>query len=487
MLCPNCKSDIPADFNYCPNCGTKILLDPDQNTLNHLTNNRSIPEHNLTDTSSNHITENNLQFAEDLNKGKSGNRKSHAAQMLSLLGSIALIVIIFLLYQNFFKSNLPEYPKNPHEFTSELIASLDSYELGEISTMRSKKLDGKWVIVTGVHSFNASDDSTMMLPASATGSSLISQIYYYSDKDFASAYLALPLDETTILGRCSYKDGKYSIVDAILLTNDTHQPLVSTNSNSQEPYSDEDTDNTYDASITGDELILAAEKNMARIINMYAGKRVKISNLEITYINPNSAYFDDIQSIYFRDSRDLQSINKGDKITVIGYIIEELGTYCISNAVLVSDTDSVDSSDSFPPDNNESDTSENQTASNPYEVGKQAAQKVYNTIFQYGYDCEKVAIISNSEDPAASAMADGFYDEAVLTIGYTPYDVSVYAPGITDYTVFLTRWKEQGISGVYIPFTSQSEFDFVFPILASQAEASMCDIYFFDAEGHDIT
>lgn len=139
------------------------------------------------------------------------------------------------------------------------------------------------------------------------------------------------------------KDNRFIIRDAILV--DVDNSLISQfgeNNNEEASGTQSDSidsstrpDDYYDISITGEQLIQEANSNMARTISTYKGQRVKIIDLEIASIYSDYAYFDVLTRINFRDSNDLYAINAGDHITVIGSIVENFGTYCIDDAVLV--------------------------------------------------------------------------------------------------------------------------------------------------------
>lgn len=484
MFCPNCEEKLNDSAKFCSKCGAEIKCP------------------SSTAAGSQIPVEGNTPHSVPEGKKK---RKYLIPNLISLL---VLAGIIFSVYQLFFKNEQADFPENPHEFTAEQRASLDVYDLGEIKATSSGKLDGKWVIITGVHSFAGTDRDTRMLPAFPQGSNLFIEIYYYSPQDFSLACLALAFDETTVLGKCQYEDHNYSITDAILLTNDTLEPMISVDGNSASAEQEingstsERADDEYDVSITGEQLVEEAHQNTARTISNYEGQRIKITGLEIIYVDAESAWFDTVQSIYFRNSKDLQAVNVGSRITVIGSIAEEFGTYCITDAVLVADGAVADHAEgNNAATDNGSDTSsdlrdENGTADDPlsseaYEAGKSASWAVFNTIFQYGYDCNKIVTFSNMDNQQAGEMADGFYDEAVLMIGYTPcgtyeYDTNTLSSG--DYTVFLMQWKADGIVGVYIPSTDQQELNSLLPYLILQANQFGCqDIYFFDGDGNDIT
>ena len=489
MICPNCGEKLNDNARFCSKCGAEI--------------NRPAST----------ATEPQIPIQENASRSVPKKKKYLIPNLISLL---VLAVIIFSVYQLFFKNEQADFPDNPHEFTTEQRASLDAYDLSEIEATSSGKLDGKWVIITGVHSFEGADRDTRMLPAFPQGSNLFTEIYYYSPQDFSLACLALAFDETTILGKCRYEDHNYSITDAILLSNDTLEPMISLDGNptSSEQETDGNTSerayDDYDVTITGDQLLEEAHQNTARTISNYAGKRVKITDLEIIYVDAENAWFDTVQFLYFRDPQDLYSVSAGSRVTVIGSIAEAFGTYCITDAILVAvETESEHAADDNAAtdnpygqtDNNESGASsnlpdENGAADDPlssdaYNAGKNAAWTVYNTIFQYGYDCNKIVTFSNTDNQQACEMADGFYDEAVLMIGYTPYDTYTYnANTLTggDYTVFLTQWHAAGIVGVYIPSTDQQELDSLLPYLILQAnQLGYQNIYFFDGDGNDIT
>lgn len=154
-------------------------------------------------------------------KSPEKNTKKRKLHISWIFCAILLVVLIVVAYQYLSQPAQSPLPENPHEFTQDQINALPTYDLSEIDGLSSKKLDGQWVVVTGVHSFNGADNATMMIPALAIGTSTYTEIYYYSDKDFALGCLALALDETTVLGKCSYANQNYSIIDAILLKNDT--------------------------------------------------------------------------------------------------------------------------------------------------------------------------------------------------------------------------------------------------------------------------
>lgn len=469
MFCPNCGGKLNKDTKFCPECGAKI-----------------------TDSQGN-IPKEQRPTGEDPEVSE---KKTKRNSLFKYAGPVVFIAIILIAYQLFFKNEQVNLPENPHEFTEEQIASLGIYNLSEIDTMSSGKLDGQWIVVTGVHSFQGADDETMMLPALADGTSTFTEIYYYSPQDFSLACFAMAFDETTVLGKCSYVDHNYSITDAILLTNDTLKPMLtednSTASENQTNFenSTERPGDEYDISITGEQLIEEANANMARMIDTYAGKRVKITDLEIIYVDAESAWFDTVQSIYFRNSEDLYSVNKGSRVTVVGSIAESFGSYCITDAVLLTDETAADHSGNIL-DEEDSENSNHQDVTDAYEAGKAAAWEVYNTIFQYGYDCDKIVTFHNSDDPQADEMAAGFFDEAVLMIGYTPYGAYTYDANILsggDYTVFLAQWSAAEIVGVYIPSTDQEELDSLLPYLTLQAnQLGYQNVYFFDGEGNDIT
>ena len=428
-------------------------------------------------------------------KSPEKNTKKRKLHISWIFCAILLVVLIVVAYQYLSQPAQSPLPENPHEFTQDQINALPTYDLSEIDGLSSKKLDGQWVVVTGVHSFNGADNATMMIPALAIGTSTYTEIYYYSDKDFALGCLALALDETTVLGKCSYANQNYSIIDAILLKNDTLEPMLTLDSNTASGNEASNNsfslpDDYYDVSITGDQLIEEANANTARTINAYMGKRVKITDLQITSIETDKARFDLLQPIYFRNSEDLYSISKGSRITVIGSVTEDYGSYCITDAVLVTDENKSTAQQNISDNPSVSANSDIQANSAAYEAGQAAAWKVYNTIFQYGYDCNKVVTLNNSDSQQATDMADGFYDEAVLMVGYTPYNTYTYNTSILsgcDFTVFLMQWKEAGVTGVYIPFASPEERDTLLPALTIQANQLGYDGRFFDGEGNDIT
>ena len=140
-------------------------------------------------------------------------------------------------------------------------------------------------------------------------------------------------------------DSRLVLRDAVLVDVDDSRVVQSDeNSNAgdqSEEFLDSDNinstpDDYYDVAITGDQLIEEADANIARVLNTYTGKRVMISDLEIKFVNADSAAFDVATSIYFRNVEDLYSINAGDRITVIASIEETTyGSYCITDAVLL--------------------------------------------------------------------------------------------------------------------------------------------------------
>ena len=168
---------------------------------------------------------------------------------------------------------------------------------------------------------------------------------YFKDKEDVEQIQ--PMSIITIKGTIGGLDGyRFVISDAILVDIEDSQVIQpESNFGSETQIEDinrdtsSDEDEYFDLQITGEQLIEEADANMARMIHTYSGKRLMITDLEITSVTSDRAIFDFLKYIYFRDNNDLYSINEGDKITVIGNIVEfsesYLGSYCISDAVLV--------------------------------------------------------------------------------------------------------------------------------------------------------
>lgn len=452
MFCPNCRAKLNDSAKFCLKCGTEIKY-PSSTAAG--------PQIQV---------EGNTPHSVPRGKKK---RKYLIPNLISLL---VFAGIVFSVYQLFFKNEQADFPENAHEFTEEQRASLNIYDLGEIKATSSGKLDGKWVIITGVHSFAGADPDTRMLPAFPRGSNLFTEIYYYSPQDFSLACLALAFDETTVLGKCRYEDGNYSITDAILLTNDTLEPIISVDGNSASAEQEingstsERVDNEYDVSITGDQLLEEARQNIARTISNYEGKRVKITGLEIIYVDTKSAWFDTVQSIYFRNSKDLQAINTGSRITVIGSIAEEFGTYCITDAVLVADGAVADHAEgnNAATDNGSGTFSDLSAVEDIYETvppgqttayiaGEYSANDLFKNI-PAGLDSSNLKIGILYNDAGSIDVITGFCDTAEklgIKINAIEYYISSNS---TDFTVQLYSFQMADVNTIFFvePNTNQS-------------------------------
>ena len=173
-------------------------------------------------------------------------------------------------------------------------------------------------------------------PSSGLAQDALFDIYFKNPDDVAEI---APMDSIVIKGELSgfNASGRVLIKNAILEKIDgTNESLASEQSQPEPTYPSE---NSYDICISAEQLIEEADANIARVIGTYAGKRVMITDLKIIATDADSAYFDAVNSIYFRDPNDLYSIKVDDKITVIGSIEEFVGTYAIMDAVLVNNPD----------------------------------------------------------------------------------------------------------------------------------------------------
>ena len=122
-------------------------------------------------------------------------------------------------------------------------------------------------------------------------------------------------------------------------------------------------------------------------------------------------------------------------------------------------------------------------ASTPYEAGQEAAWNVYANALQ-GTEGYAVAILYNSDDPDATARAEGFYDEAVSQVGYMPWDTYTYTSNtMTDFTVQLYQCQEAGVEAIYLPVTNQDEFYNLLGMLITQCDAMGFYPTFYDSDG----
>ena len=115
------------------------------------------------------------------------------------------------------------------------------------------------------------------------------------------------------------------------------------------------------------------------------------------------------------------------------------------------------------------------------------AAKLFHSIINdalQGSEGYAVAILYNSDDPDATARAEGFYDEAMSQVGYMPWDTYTYTSNtMTDFTVQLYQCQEAGVEAIYLPVTNQDEFYNLLGMLITQCDAMGFYPTFYDSDG----
>lgn len=170
-------------------------------------------------------------------------------------------------------------------------------------------------------------------PSTGLAQDLLSDIYFKSSDDVDRIS---PLTSITIKGEIEgvNSNGRLVIRNAILEdvllpeTNNTESDNTQFGTTTSLP------DDYYDVSLTAEEFIEEAKSNPARLIRTYAGQRVLITGLEITYVGTDDVYFDLFEQIYLRHPEDIYLFSEGERVDVIGSIEEVLGKYCINDATL---------------------------------------------------------------------------------------------------------------------------------------------------------
>ena len=122
---------------------------------------------------------------------------------------------------------------------------------------------------------------------------------------------------------------------------------------------------------------------------------------------------------------------------------------------------------------------------NAYASGQEAAWNVYADAVQ-GTEGYCVAVFCNGEDQEAAERAAGFYDEAVLQIGFMPWDIDTYVDDLTDFMVYIVEWQEAGVDAVYLPSTDTEELNSMIPLLLIQCSTLEFYPAFYDAEGNEL-
>lgn len=125
--------------------------------------------------------------------------------------------------------------------------------------------------------------------------------------------------------------------------------------------------------------------------------------------------------------------------------------------------------------------SPSEVVDNPYTAGQKAAWNVYEKALQ-GTDWYNVGILYNSDDPESTERANGFYDEAVSQIGYTPSQIYTYKSS-TDFSVQINAFREAGVEAIYLPTIHPNEFSDDFAQLILQCDAMGFYPTFYDASG----
>ena len=377
MYCPNCGTEFDNNMNFCPNCGTK-RPQPKSAVEN---------SPHQQDTLSHEVIT-NMQSDASSNHSKDSISPKKKRKLPLIAGILCIVVIACIAVAVLSRGG-----------NSSEISTVQNGYLGEFTNMTVKEiLDGYYMDTLnyeeGIWDSGITDDGTTIVQVEYTNETLGNTTIQFSmanENCFKITAFVDPLEEI--------KDPS----DLLAVLNKIY--LVS-----------------YESQYPSEQMGAIETKLLT----------------ELTSVNATSVRYGASQD-YEGDRSQLYQLFGDTQLEM--NVVELLSSYGIVNTEAQTGEEESEAPEDIPEQTtvpNSSDEQEETSAA--YEAGKAAAWKVYNTIFQYGYDCNKVVTLNNSDSQQATDMADGFYDEAVLMVGYTPYNTYTYNTSILsgcDFTVFL--------------------------------------------------